>query len=47
MKAKKDYDAKKLSKNDIEKVKKEGNAFIKFMVSIFRGSAGANWRGQG
>ncbi|MBN1156948.1 nucleotidyltransferase domain-containing protein [Candidatus Woesearchaeota archaeon] len=40
MKAKKDYDAKKLSKNDIEKVKKDGNAFIKFMVEYLQRKRG-------
>lgn len=40
MKAKKDYDAKKLTKQDIEKVKKDGSLFIKFMVEYLQRKRG-------
>ncbi len=40
IKAKKDYDAKKLTKTEVEKVKKESREFIKFMVEYIQRKRG-------
>jgi hypothetical protein len=39
-KAKKDYDDKKLTKHEVEKVKKESSGFIKFMVEYLQRKRG-------
>jgi len=40
MKAKKDYDVKKLTKHEVDKVKKESGAFVKFMVEYMQRKRG-------
>jgi len=40
LKAKKDYDAKKLIKHEVEKVKKESGQFIKFMIEYLQRKRG-------
>lgn len=39
-KAKKDYDAKKLTKTDVENVRKNGNEFMKFMIEYLQRKRG-------